>query len=159
MAISPVTSDNTYRARSTELTPAKKSDQGAKTQDVSVLKTDSVELSHSAQIRSLRLQGLSTEMIAIKLGLDLSTVKRYLGIVEPDNTTATKSTYVENKSTYAAPKAIYTEPKATTQSRDQLAQDINQVNKATIAWPRILDKPPQIFKTKAPLEITNGASP
>jgi hypothetical protein len=150
VAISPVTSDNTYRVSATELTPAKKSDQAAKTKDVSVPNTDSVELSHSAQIRSLRLQGLSTEMIAIKLGLDLSAVKQYLGIVEPDKNTATRSTYVKPRSTYVEPKATYSESNATTQIRDQLTQDINQLNKATFAWPRILDKPPPIIKTTAP---------
>jgi len=148
VAISPVNPDNTYGVRAAELTPAKKSDQAAQTKDISVPKTDSVELSHSAQIRSLRLQGLSTEMIAIKLGLDLRTVRQYLGIVEADENTATKSTYVKPKTTYVEPKATYTEPKATTQSREQLTQDIIQLNKAAFAWPRILDKPPPIVRMK-----------
>ena len=154
MAISPVAPDNTYGVSATELTPVKKSEQVSKTKDISVPKTDSVELSHSAQARSLRQQGLSTEMIAIKLGLDLSTVKQYLGIVEPEENTATKSTYDKPKTTYVEPKATYTESKATTQSRDQFIQDINQLNRATFAWPKILDKPPPIVKTAAPWDHT-----
>ena len=42
-------------------------------------KADSVELSLTAQIRSLKLQGQSLSQIAIALGLDTSTVASYLG--------------------------------------------------------------------------------
>jgi hypothetical protein len=89
-------------------------------------------------------------MIAIKLGLGISTVKQYLGIVEPDENAVTKLTYVKPKKTYVEPKATFTEPKATTQSKDQLSQDINQLNKATFAWPKLLDKPLPSVKIAAP---------
>ena len=42
-------------------------------------KEDSVELSLTAQIRNLKLQGQSLNQIAIALGLDTKTVESYLG--------------------------------------------------------------------------------
>ncbi len=42
-------------------------------------KADSVELSLTAQIRSLKLQGQSLNQIAFALGLDTKTVASYLG--------------------------------------------------------------------------------
>jgi hypothetical protein len=114
-------------------TPAKKSYQAVKTTQVPVPKAYSVELSHSAQARSLRLQGFSVLMISIKLGLDVGTVNQYLGISGAAIATTTPPTYVQ-------PKAAYSEPKAVSEGRSQLAQDINQLTVAGFTWSNTMDK-------------------
>jgi len=77
--------------------------------------------------RSLKLQGYTVRMISIKMGLDLTTVNQYLGIVETTDKTTTKSKYVQ-------PEAAYTEPKVITQGRNQLAQDLNQLATTQFRW-------------------------
>jgi hypothetical protein len=114
------------------LAPAEKSAQPAITAKLSAPSAPSapkaytVELSDSAQAHSLKLQGLSLTMISIKLGLDVATIKEYLGITDP-----TTSTYVE-------PKQAYTEPKALSQGRTFLFQDANQLTMAEFTWSSIM---------------------
>jgi hypothetical protein len=116
------------------LAPAEKPAQPAITAKLSAPsapaapKAYTVELSDSAQARSLKLLGLSVSMISIKLGLDVATIKEYLGIT--DTTT----------STYVAPKRAYTEPKALSQGRTFLFQDANQLTLAEFTWSSTLKK-------------------
>jgi hypothetical protein len=113
------------------LTPAKAAVQTAKTTALSAPKAYSVELSDSAQVRSLKLQGFSVSMIAIKLGLDKTTINQYLGITESAVTT---------KSTYVPPKQTYTEPKALSEGRTLLFQDVNQLTMAQFTWSSMQSK-------------------
>ena len=50
-----------------------------------VQKADVVELSHSAQAKLLRQQGMNVFEIAIKLGLDVKTVSSYLPFNSPQS--------------------------------------------------------------------------
>lgn len=83
---------------------------------------DRIELSHSAQAKSLKLSGYSIYLISLKLGLDVNTVKEYLGITDPV------------KPKYVTPKPEYTEPAKLTQTRRQLTQDLYQLNFAPSEW-------------------------
>jgi hypothetical protein len=70
-------------------------------------------------------------MISIKLGVDVNTVNRYLGV--NGSTAITKTTYVQ-------PKATYSEPKAITEGRSYFTQDINQLGVAEFTWSGIKNK-------------------
>lgn len=145
MAISQVTPLTFQGVSAAYLTPTVKSAQTAKTAALATPKAYSVELSGTALAKSLKLEGYSPQMIALKMGLDIKTIYQYLGITAATTTTAAttvKSTYVapkvststEPKSTYVEPKATYAEPKALTQARDNLTQDLNQLNMAQSTW-------------------------
>ena len=76
----PVTSlalNSTYRVNTSFSSLPRTNSQAVKTTDET--KAYNVDLSDTAQARSLKLQGFSASMIAGKLDVDLSTVLRYLG--------------------------------------------------------------------------------
>jgi len=125
--ISQVTPYNSYAVGESSPNRVAKSKQSSKTDELSAKKSYSVELSGAAMARSLKLQGYTVRMISIKMGLDLTTVNQYLGIVETTDKTTTKSKYVQ-------PEAAYTEPKVITQGRNQLAQDLNQLATTQFRW-------------------------
>ncbi|HBA73571.1 MAG: hypothetical protein A2X82_15630 [Geobacteraceae bacterium GWC2_55_20] len=127
MLISQVTPYNSYAVGESSPNRVAKSKQSSKTDELSAKKSYSVELSGAAMARSLKLQGYTVRMISIKMGLDLTTVNQYLGIVETTDKTTTKSKYVQ-------PEAAYTEPKVITQGRNQLAQDLNQLATTQFRW-------------------------
>jgi len=110
-----------------------KSTQSRKAGSLSASKPYSIELSGAALARSLKLQGYTVRMILIKMGLDLTTVNQYLGIVETTDKTTTKSKYIQ-------PDATYTEPKVITQGRNQLAQDLNQLSLTQFKWTNLANK-------------------
>lgn len=118
----------------TLLTSVKSSNQAARTtlaapKTAAASKAFDVELSGTAQARSLRLQGYSARMISVKLGLDMTTVNQYLGVTEP----SIQSTYVE-------PKATYQEPRALTQGREELGADVTRLNLIRYTWATMADK-------------------
>ncbi|MDO9309484.1 MAG: hypothetical protein Q7V04_10505 [Deltaproteobacteria bacterium] len=127
MLISQVTPYNSYAVGESSPNRVAKSKQSSKTDELSAKKSYSVELSGAALARSLKLQGYTVRMISIKMGLDLTTVNQYLGIVETADKTAAKSKYVQ-------PEAAYTEPKVITQGRNQLAQDLSQLATTQFRW-------------------------
>ena len=132
MPVSQVTPYNSYVVSTPVLTPAKTAVQAAKATTLSAPKAYSVELSDSAQVRSLKLQGLSLAMISIKMGLDIATINQYLGITESAANTSI-STYVE-------PKRAYTEPKALSEGRTLLFQDVNQLTMAQFTWSNTMNR-------------------
>ena len=66
-------------APSATAAPAEKSTMAMDLPKTIQRKEDSVELSLTAQIRNLKLQGQSLNQIAFALGLDTKTVASYLG--------------------------------------------------------------------------------
>lgn len=137
MLVSQVTPYGTAGVGTTvSLTPVRSSNQTARTTTLAAPKAAAaasrafdVELSGTAQARSLRLQGYSARMISIKLGLDINTVNQYLGVSEPSK----KFTYVE-------PKATYQEPKALTQGREELGADVSRLNLIRSTWAAMAGK-------------------
>ncbi len=125
MIVSQVTPYGSSGVTTTYQASATKVYQPAKTTALTAPKSDTVELSDSAQARLLKTQGYSVSMIALKLGVDVSTINQYLGIIAA-------------KSTYVAPKATYTEPEALTQAREQLTQDLNQFTLAQYSWLKLI---------------------
>jgi hypothetical protein len=69
-----------------------KSNLGNKTPSGSKPKGDSIELSGTAIVRSLKLQGLSQNQIALQMGLDVKTVDGYLGIAPTISYSAVQGT-------------------------------------------------------------------
>lgn len=134
MLVSQIAPYGTGSVGVTYLTPVKRTSQTVTTTVLAAprpveTKPYKVELSGSAEARSLKLLGYTPQMISIKMGLDINTVNQYLGVVE----TTVKSTYV-------APKAAYQEPKAITQGREQLAIDLNQLTLAQYTWSTMVGK-------------------
>jgi hypothetical protein len=62
--------------------PSSDSDAGA-TQKPAVASTDTVKLSQAAQVHLFKQQGQSLSQIAANLGIALTTVDGYLGVVVP----------------------------------------------------------------------------
>lgn len=133
LLISQVTPYNSYGVGESSPNRIAKSNQSSKTAELSAKKSYSIELSGAALARSLKLQGYTVRMISIKMGLDLTTVNQYLGIVETTDNTTTKSKYVQ-------PDATYTEPKVITQGRNQLAQDLNQLSLVQFKWTNLSNR-------------------
>lgn len=128
MEVSQVAPYSSFVVSTPVLTKAKTSVQPARTTELSASKAYNIELSDSAQARSMKLQGLSVTMISIKLGLDADTVKEFLGV-----TNTTTSTYVE-------PKRAYTEPNALAKDRTLLFQGANQLTMAEFTWSNTMNK-------------------
>lgn len=127
MSISQISSLCSYGAGATYQFPRVALYQSAKTSLPSAPKAYTVELSHAAQVRSLKLQGFSATLIAMKTGLDLQTVNTYLGIIESTANVTTPTMYVP-------PKAAYSEPVTITERRKQLRQDLDQLVMAKSTW-------------------------
>lgn len=108
MSISQITSYSASGVSATHVTPVKSIYQTKKTTARSTPTAYSVELSHLAQAKSLKLSGYPVFLISLKLGLDVNTVNEYLGITD----TA--------KSMYVSPKPAY-------RNQDQLTQDLYQL--------------------------------
>lgn len=105
--------------------------QATKKKEIPAPKAYTVELSHAAQARSLKAQGFSAYLIALKLGLDVGTVNQYLGITETAETGIFKSTYVQ-------PRAAYRESAVVTRARSQIATDLSQLPFARFTWSKTL---------------------
>ena len=133
MSISQISSLSSYGAGATYQFPRVALYQSAKTSLPSAPKAYTVELSHAAQVRSLKLQGFSATLIAMKTGLDLKTVNTYLGIIESAANVTTTPTYVP-------PKAAYSEPETITERRKQLRQDLDQLTMAKSTWSNMVSK-------------------
>ena len=131
MAVSQVAPVSMAGVAALNLTPAIRINPTVKTAVISAPKPISVELSHAAQARSLKMEGFSVFMIALKLGVGVSDVNQYLGVTEPTSATFPTPTYVQ-------PKPAYTEPKAVTQGREFLVQDLNQLIFAQYTWSNML---------------------
>lgn len=119
-----ITGIYTYNATSAVNLP-----QSFNTSTLNVPKAYSVDLSGSALVQSLKLQGLSPSAISIKTGLSLNTVDQYLNISAAPSTA---------KSTYVPPKKAYSEPKVLMQDREQLAQDLNRLTTEQFAWSNLV---------------------
>lgn len=126
MEVSQVAPYSPFVVSAPILPPVKAAVRSAGTTELSATKAYNVELSDSAQVRSLKLRGFSVSMISIKMGIDVATINQYLGITEPAaDTTAL---------TYVQPKQGYTEPKAVAEGRTLLFQDVNQLTMAQFTW-------------------------
>ena len=110
MLVSPDSSIVTSGINATSLTPVIKSAQTIKMPLISAPKVFQIILSSEAKVKSMKLQGYTASVIAMKLGLDMKTVNQYLGIAIAATPTTYKSTYVPSKlkSTYVPPKLIST---------------------------------------------------
>jgi hypothetical protein len=133
VSISQITPLSTYGIGTTYPPTASKLYQSTKTSAISAPKAYDVELSDSAQVRSLKLQGFSALLIATKMGLDINTVNLYLGSTESAANVTTTPTYIP-------PKEVYSEPKTIAESRYQLAQDLSQLTIARFTWSNIMFK-------------------
>lgn len=131
MEIPQVAPYSSYGESRTYLTATKSQYQTSKKAAISAPKAYTVELSHAAQALSMKLQGFSAFLIAIKLGLDMGTVNQYLGITE----TAAAGTF---KSTYVQPKTAYIEPAAITRARSQIATELSQFPFTRFTWSKTL---------------------
>jgi len=81
MLVSPVSSSIPVRGvRAVGENYPRKSNLGSKSPSGSKPRRDSVKLSGTAIAKSLKLQGLSPNQIAVEMGLDIKTVDGYLGI-------------------------------------------------------------------------------
>lgn len=127
MPITHVTRYSPMEIKAAAVIPATKQYPGDKRTKHSFSRPYTVELSGAALARSLKLEGYSVTTICIKMGVDVRTVKQYLGIIESDAT----PTHVQTAATYTAPRSI-------TQARDQLHQDLNQLNITWTAWPKVM---------------------
>jgi predicted transcriptional regulator len=95
-----VTPDFAVAARTAYQNTTGKSVQTIKQTVSPAARKDSVELSGSALAQSLKSRGFSVDQIALQMGVDVSTVSKYLKITsDSDKTTKTKSTNSEPEQT------------------------------------------------------------
>jgi hypothetical protein len=133
VSVSNITPVSSYGSGTTYLTPLSTSYQSTKISQNSTPKAYTVELSHATQVRSLRLQGFSSSMIALKTGLDINTVNTYLDITG-------SAANVTPPPTYVPPKAAYSEPQTISESRTQLRQDLDKLTMVTSTWSSLMPK-------------------
>lgn len=98
MTVSSITFEGTSRINAaTPLFYSKRLNEPAKTPThSSIPESYQVTLSTEAKAKSMKIQGYSVSLIAVRLGLDAKTVNQYLGITATTDNIF-KSTYTPHK--------------------------------------------------------------
>lgn len=108
MSIPQITFGRTSRSSAAYVTPVADTYQTRRREAHTASPAYSIELSHPAQAKSLKLSGYPDYLISIKLGLDVQTVREYLDIT------------AREKSTYLVPKQAGSSPGGFAEARSQL---------------------------------------